>query len=62
MGKRSIERGNQDHWTIHPDIVNVVKKAVANDPEAKKYMESSRGSIPAKYFEMFRARESVESS
>ena len=61
MGKNSIERGSQDHWTIHPKIVDEVNKAVKKDKEAAKELAPTvrrRGrGVDKKYFDMFRKPE-----
>ena len=31
MGKNSIEKGSRDHWTITPDRIDAVKKALEED-------------------------------
>jgi hypothetical protein len=57
MGKRHIDRGNRDHWTIHPRHVDEVNRAAKEDPKAASelrptFRRRGRG-IPKKYFEMF---------
>ncbi len=57
MGKRSIERGSQDNWTIHPKLIDAVKAAVAKDPAFRLGSERFPGfgrEVPMKYFQMLR--------
>ena len=58
MGKNSIDRGNRDNWTIHPKIVDEVKKAVAEERNANRgqntnFRGRSRGA-PIKFYDMFK--------
>ncbi len=65
MGKHSIDRGNRDSWTIHPQIVDEVKDKIKKDIDAKKDSSKStaqvprgRGQgVPKKYFELFQLPE-----
>ena len=65
MGKHSIDRGNRDSWTIHPQIVDEVKDKIKKDTDAKKDSSKStaqvprgRGQgVPKKYFELFQLPE-----
>ncbi|MBI2401727.1 MAG: peptidase [Gemmatimonadetes bacterium] len=57
MGKRSIERGSRDTWTVHPRLIDAVKAAVAKDPAVRLGAERFPGfgrEVPAKYFQMLR--------
>ncbi len=57
MGKRSIERGSQDNWTVHPKLIDAVKAAVAKDPAFRRGGERFPGfgrEVPMKYFSMLR--------
>ncbi len=51
MGKNSIERGSQDHWTIHPKRIQAVEEKIAEDKTRMEGQGRSRG-YPHKYFEM----------
>lgn len=65
MGKNSIDRGNRDSWTIHPQIVDEVKDKIKKDIDAKKDSSKStvqttgrRGQgVPKEYFEFFKLPE-----
>ncbi len=61
MGKNSIEKGSRDNWTIHPQIVDMVKEKVKKERESKKdtvQVTGRRGfSTPKKYFDLFRLPE-----
>ncbi len=54
MGRNSIERGSQDHWTIHPQLIDAVKLAAASaQPSGDSEQQSrrrSRGTDP-RYFD-----------
>ncbi len=57
MGKRSIERGSHDNWTVHPKLIERVKAAVARDPSFQLGGERFPGfgrEVPMKYFSMLR--------
>src|SRR5437762_3759875 len=43
MGKRSIERGSRDSWTIHPQVIEAVKAAAAKDSAARDTTRGRRG-------------------
>jgi hypothetical protein len=60
MGKRSIERGSRDNWTIHPKVLDAVNQAVEGDPEAVEHARANRGAVPSKYFELFRKPENKD--
>ncbi len=51
MGKKSIERGNRDNWTIVPDSILTLKDKIAGDRAKMEGSGRSRG-FPAKYFEL----------
>jgi hypothetical protein len=56
MGKNSIERGSRDDWTIHPQLIEMVKQT-ARDSAAGDTARTRRtrdGSVPAKYFALLR--------
>ncbi len=61
MGKNSIERGNRDSWTIHPQVVENLKATVKKDQELKKDSTQSVGSrtqgTPKRYFNLLRLPE-----
>lgn len=61
MGKNSIERGNRDSWTIHPQVVENVKETVKKERESKRDTSQVIGrrgpSTPKKYFDLFRLPE-----
>ncbi len=61
MGKNSIERGNRDHWTIHPKIVDEVNKAIAAERNTSRggntNFQGRRRSAPIKFYDMFRKPE-----
>ena len=50
MGKNSIQKGNQDSWTIHPQRIAAVEEAMAKDKVQRTF---GRG-YPLKYYEIFR--------
>src|SRR5207245_5766046 len=57
MGKNSIERGGADHWTIHPQLIDLVKQAGARDSAAGDSAAARRrpgGSVPPRYFALLR--------
>ncbi len=57
MGKRSIERGSRDNWTVHPQLIDAVRAAVAKDPSVRLGGERFPGfgrEVPMKYFSMLR--------
>ena len=43
MGKRSIERGSRDSWTIHPQVIEAVKAAAAKDSAPRDTTRGRRG-------------------
>jgi zinc carboxypeptidase len=54
MGRHSIDRGNRDSWTIHPQVIDAVKAAAARD-RAGDSTGGRRGfgrdgALPVKYF------------
>ncbi len=51
MGKRSIERGNRDHWTIVPNNILALKDKIEADQAKMEGSGRSRG-FPVKYYEM----------
>lgn len=61
MGSNQIDRGNRDHWTIHPSQVDEVTRVAKEDPQAAFELRPTfrrRGiGISKKYFEMFRKPE-----
>lgn len=60
MGKKNIEKGSQDSWTIHPKIVEEVNDALKKDPKLAEMMSrASRrwNGVPAENFKLFRAPE-----
>jgi len=56
MGKRSIERGNRDHWTVHPKLIDAVKAAVARDRGrvGEERFPGFGREVPINYFTMLR--------
>ncbi len=59
MGKSSIEKGNQDNWTIYPRRIAIINNAFKKDQLNKKGSDSSnifpgegRGTIPLKYYDL----------
>jgi len=51
MGKRSIERGSRDSWTIHPQVIEAVKAAAAKDTaprDTTRARRSGEGIVPGK--------------
>ena len=59
MGRNSIQKGNQDTWTITPKVVAAVQDAYAKDnPRPQAEAPSGRGGfgsgIPLKYYDMLR--------
>jgi len=50
MGKNSIQKGNQDSWTIHPQRIAAVEEAMAKDKVQRTF---GRG-YPLKYYEILR--------
>jgi len=60
MGKNNIEKGSQDHWTIHPKIVEEVNDSLKKDPKLAEIMSrASRrwNGVPAENFKFFREPE-----
>jgi len=51
MGKRSIARGNQDHWTIVPKSIEALQDKIEADEAKMEGSGRSRG-FPLKYYEM----------
>jgi hypothetical protein len=51
MGKNSIERGSQDHWTIQPNMIKEVEKAIEKDKARPTGSGRSRG-YDRKYYDM----------
>lgn len=50
MGRNAIQRGNSDHWTIHPQRIEALREAAAAQPQAQQEMgRRSRGIDPALY-------------
>ena len=61
MGRNSIGRGNRDHWTIHPKMVDEVNRAARKNSQAAAelrpaFRRRGRG-ISKKFFELFRKPE-----
>jgi len=59
MGKASIRNGNEDHWTLTPDRINVISSAYEKDQKNKKRADSlnnqnrgAQGTIPARYYDV----------
>jgi hypothetical protein len=50
MGKNSIERGSQDHWTHTPNKIKAVDNAIKKDKPQMEGSGRSRG-YPVKYYE-----------
>ncbi|MFQ5705118.1 MAG: M14 metallopeptidase family protein [Gemmatimonadales bacterium] len=51
MGRNSIQRGSEDHWTIHPKRIEAVKLAAKNDqPAGNQRFRRARG-VPQEYYE-----------
>jgi len=58
MGRNAIERGSRDSWTVHPELIDAVKRAAARDTGADS-TPGRRGAgrestIPTRYFAMLR--------
>jgi hypothetical protein len=51
MGKKSIEKGSQDSWTIIPKSIEAVKEKIEADRENTEESGRSRG-FPTKYYDM----------
>ena len=51
MGKNSIQRGSQDHWTIQPKRITEVEKAIEKDKARPTGSGRSRG-YDMKYYDM----------
>jgi hypothetical protein len=56
MGKRNIEKGSRDNWTVHPKLINEVKMAVRRDGGVVPTGRRSSG-VPTEYFGMLREPE-----
>ncbi len=56
MGRNSIERGNRDHWTVHPKMLDAIMVAVLEEGGAQPGSQSGRGGnpLPARYADMMR--------
>ena len=62
MGRNAIDRGNRDHWTIHPKVIASVQEAIAKEREASgtereagsggRAAGFARLAAPAKFYEM----------
>lgn len=61
MGKHNIEKGNEDHWTVHPKIVEGVKEKIKQDRQSKGAKAAPTGrrgrSFDKKYFSLFKKPE-----
>jgi len=61
MGRRNIEKGNRDHWTVLPHIVYDVNDSVIADPEYAHQLDPTfrRGGpgVSKRFLEMFRRPE-----
>src|SRR5437762_6744756 len=53
MGRNSIERGNRDNWTIHPQRIEAVKAALRRD-SITPARGPRGGAVPTKYFAILR--------
>ncbi len=56
MGRNHVNKGSQDNWTLHPQIVNDAKKELNKDQEIKKILASTssrKPSIPVEHFNLF---------
>jgi len=56
MGRNQIQRGSQDHWTVHPQLVATVKETAAREsqqPEAG-FLGRGAGALDLKYYQMLR--------
>jgi len=42
MGRNNIEKGSRDNWTIHPDIIDNLKKVVASDESSTDQDQQGR--------------------
>lgn len=51
MGKKSIERGNRDHWTIVPESIENLQEKIEANQTRMEGSGRSRG-FPIKYYEM----------
>lgn len=56
MGKNSIERGDQDYWTISPDRIAEVERKIKEDKAKPEGSGRSRG-YSLKYYEMLHSPE-----
>jgi hypothetical protein len=56
MGRNAIQRGRQDHWTIRPKLIEMVKQAAARDNVRGGAGFLGRGSVPLpiKYYDMLK--------
>jgi hypothetical protein len=56
MGRNAIERGSGDHWTVHPQLIEVVKAAAAKDSalDTVRTARTRDGRVPTKYFALLR--------
>ena len=51
MGRKSIERGSRDHWTVHPRMIYEVESQIKADKAEQEGTGRFRG-YPLKYYEM----------
>ena len=59
MGKNSIDRGNEDHWTFYPKYVDSINAdyrkdrllAVKDSSRTTDFAQGREGSIPTKYYD-----------
>jgi len=64
MGKRAIEKGSRDSWTVEPDGVAAVEAAVAKDRAGQAEESAPRGrggfgrGVPVKYYDLLFEKES----
>src|SRR3990172_4157144 len=59
MGRNQIQRGSRDHWTVHPQLVAMVKETAAREsqPAATGFLGGGSSATPMKFYEMMRTPE-----
>ncbi|WPR75860.1 M14 metallopeptidase family protein [Algoriphagus sp. NG3] len=51
MGRKSIEKGNRDNWTMYPKFAQAVKDEFADSQKSKVEGSASRSRIPEQFYD-----------
>ena len=54
MGRNSIERGNRDHWTVHPKMLDAIKVAAQGEQQDSQLGGRGGNRLPVRYVDMMR--------